>query len=70
MALMNFSFRKNWVGIEVAGMKISFLLFLTHYGPTFWPPKGQTMEFPKQSFNSQYLRKTEVIFLPSMSLED
>ena len=24
MALKNFSFRENWVGIEVAGMKIAF----------------------------------------------
>ena len=24
MALKNFSFRKNWVGSEVAGMKITF----------------------------------------------
>ena len=24
MALKNFSFRENWVGIEVAGMKIPF----------------------------------------------
>ena len=66
MALKNFSFRKNWVGIEVAVMKIAFLTFLTQHGPTFWPPKGQNTEFCKQNFNFQSLRKTEVILLPSM----
>ena len=66
MALKNFSFRENWVGIEVAGMKIAFLPFLTQHGPTFWLPKGQNMEFLKQNFNFQSLRKTEVILLPSM----
>ena len=70
MALKNFSFRENWVGIEVAGMKIAFLLFLTKHGPTFWPPKYQNMGFLKQNFNFQSLRKTEVILLPSMWLKD
>ena len=37
MALKNFSFRENWVGSEVAGMKIAFLPFLTQLGPTFRP---------------------------------
>ena len=66
MVLKNFFFRENWVGSEVAGMKIAFLPFLTQHGPTFWPPKGQNMEFLKQNFNFQSLRKTEVILLPSM----
>ena len=66
MALKNFSFRENWVGLEVAGMKIALLPFLTQYGPTFWPPKGQNTEFLTQNFNFQSLRKTEVILLPSM----
>ena len=51
-------------------MKIAFLLFLTQHGPTFWPPKGQNMEFLKQNFNFQSLRKTEIILLPSMWLKD
>ena len=51
-------------------MKIAFLPFLTQHGPTFWPPKGQNMEFLKQNFNFQSLRKTEIILLPSMWLKD
>ena len=66
MALKNFSFRENWVGLEVAGMKIAFLLFLTQHGPTFWPPKGQNIEPFKHNSNFQSLRKTETILLPSM----
>ena len=66
MALKNFTFRENWLGIEVAGMEIAFLPFLTQHGPTFWPSKGQNMEFLKQYFNLKSLRKTEVILLPSM----
>ena len=66
MALKNFSFRENWVGTEVAGMKIAFLLFLTQHGSTFRLPKGQNMEFLKENFNFQSLRKTEIILLPSI----
>ena len=66
MALTNFCFRENWVGIEAADMKIAFLPFLTQHGPAFWPPKSQNMEFLKQNFNFQSLRKTEGILLPSM----
>ena len=70
LALKNFSFRENWVGSEVAGMKIAFLPFLTQHGPTFWPKKGQNMEFLKQNLNFESLRKTGVILLPSMWLKD
>ena len=66
MALKNFSFRENWVGIEVAGMKIAFLPFLMQHEPKFWPTKGQNMEFLKDDFNFQSLTKTEIILLPSM----
>ena len=66
MALKNFSFRENWVGIEVAGMKIAFFAIFDQHGPTFWPPKGQNMEFLQQNFNFQSLRKTELVLLPSM----
>ena len=66
MAVKNFSFRENWVGFEMAGMKIAFLPFLTQHGPTFRPPKGQNMEFLKQNLSFQSLRKTEFILLPSM----
>ena len=51
MALNNFYFRENWVGVEVAGMKIAFLPFLTQYGPTYCPPNAQNMEFLNQNFN-------------------
>ena len=34
MALKNFSFRKNWVGSEVAGMKITFFAI---FDPTWVP---------------------------------
>ena len=62
-ALKNFFFRENWVGNEVAGMKIAFLTFLTQHGLTFWPQKGQDMEFLTQNLNFQSLRKTEAILL-------
>ena len=32
MALKNFSFRKNWVGSEMAGMKITFFAI---FDPTY-----------------------------------
>ena len=58
MALKNFLFRENWVGSEVAGKKIAF-------GAIFYPtwthilgPNGLNMEFLKQNFNFESLRKT------------
>ena len=44
--------------------------FLTQHGPTFWSQKGQNVEFLKQNFIFQSLRKTEAILLPSMWLKD
>ena len=41
MAVKNFVFRENWVGNNVAGMKVTFLPFLTQSGHTFWPQKAQ-----------------------------
>ena len=41
MALKNFFFRENWVGSEVAGMKIAFLPFLTQPGPDLGTQKAQ-----------------------------
>ena len=66
MVVENFFFRENWVGSEVAGMKIAFFAFLTQPGPTLWPQKSPIVEFLKQKFNFQSLRKTEVISIPSM----
>ena len=39
MALKNFYFRENWVGSEVAGMKIAIFAILTQHGPKFWLQK-------------------------------
>ena len=58
MALKNFSFRENWVGIEVAGMKIAFFAIFDPTWAHIWLQKGQNMEFLKQKFNFQSLRKT------------
>ena len=67
MAVKNFDFRKNWVGGEVASMKIAF--FFAIFSP-IWThilaPTGPNMGFLKQNFNFQSLRKTYVILLPIM----
>ena len=67
MAVKNFVFRKNWVGSEVARMKIAF------FSPFFDPiwthilaPTDPNMGVLKQNFNSQSLRKIEAILLPIM----
>ena len=41
MAVKNFVFMKKWIGSEVAGMNIAFLLFLTQLRPSFWPQQAQ-----------------------------
>ena len=56
-----FFFRENWLGNSL------FAIF----DPTWThilAPKGINMEFIKQNFNFQSLRKTEAISLPSMWL--
>ena len=58
MAVENFNFRKNWVGIEVASMKIAFFAI---FGPNWThilAPTGPNMGFLKHNFNFQALRKT------------
>ena len=58
MTVRKFNIRKNWVGIEVASMKIAFFAI---FGPIWNPilaPTGPNMGFLKQNFNSQSLRKT------------
>ena len=47
MAVKNFDFRKNWVGSEVASMKIAFLPFLA--------PTGPNMGFFKQNFHFEFV---------------
>ena len=70
MAFKNFFFRKNWVGSEVAGMKIAFSAIFDPTWTHILAPKGPNMEFLKKNFNFQSLRKTEVMLLPGMSLKD
>ena len=42
MTVRKFDIRKNWVGIEVASMKIAFFLpFLAQFGTLFWPQQVQ-----------------------------
>ena len=36
MVVKSFIFRKNWAGSKVAGIKTTFLQFLTQPGPIFW----------------------------------
>ena len=44
MAVKNFVYRENWVGIKVAAMKTNFLDILSQPRPTFWPPKSPEKE--------------------------
>ena len=66
MAVKNFVFRKNWVGSEVASMKIAFF---PSFDPTNLDPHFGTnrpnMGFLKQNFNFQPLRKTEANIITS-----
>ena len=66
MAPKNFVFMENWVGSEVAGLKIAFFAIFDSNQAHIFEPKGPNMEFLKQNFNFQSLRKTEAILLPSM----
>ena len=66
MALKNFVFMENWVGSEVAGLKIASFAIFDSNQTDILDPKGPNMEFLKQNFNFQSLRKTEAILLPSM----
>ena len=62
MALRHFIFRENWVGSEVTGMKITFFAIFDPTWTHILVPKGpNNMEFLKQNFNFQSLRKTEAI---------
>ena len=66
MAPKNFVFMENWVGSEVAGLKIAFFAIFDSNQAHILEPKGPNMEFLKQNFNFQSLGKTEAILLPSM----
>ena len=64
MAVKNLGFRKNWVGTEVAGMKIAFFNFFDPTWTHILAPKGPNMGFLKQNSDFQSLRNTEAILLP------
>ena len=66
MALENFSLKENWVGSEVASMKIAFFAIPDPTWTDFLAPKSPNMEFLEQNFNFQSLRITEAILLPSI----
>ena len=66
MAVKNFVFRKNWVGSEVASMKIAFFAIFDPTWSHILAPTGPNMRFLKQNFNFQSLRKTKAILLPIM----
>ena len=60
--MKNFVFRENWIGNDVADIKIVFLAIFDQSWTNILAPKGSNMEFLKQSFNFQSIRKTEAIF--------
>ena len=62
--------RENWVVNEVAGRKIAFSIIFDPTWTHILASKGPNMEFLKQNFNFQSLRKTEAILLPGMWLKD
>ena len=66
MAFKNFIFRENCVGSEVAGMKIAFFAIFDPTWTHIFVPKGSNMDFLKQNFNFQSIKKTEAILLPVM----
>ena len=59
--MKNFVFKENLVGNEVAGIKIAFLAIFDQSWSKILAPKGSNMEFLKQNFNFQSIRKTEAI---------
>ena len=64
MAVKNFVFRKNWVGSEVASMKIAIFPIFDSTWTHILAPTDPNIGFLKQNFNFQSLRKTEAILLP------
>ena len=66
MAVKNLIFRKNWVGSEVANMKIVFFPIFDLTWTHILVSTGPNMGFLKLNFNFQSLRKIEAILLPIM----
>ena len=50
MALKNFSFKKNWVGSEVAGMKIAFFAIFDPTRAHILAPKMPKYGIPEAEF--------------------
>lgn len=59
MTFENFVFRKKWVGIEMASMKITFFdIFVPNWTQMLGPPKRPKYGI-KQHFNFQSIRNTD-----------
>ena len=71
MALKNFPFNKNWVGSEVAGMKIPFFAIFDPTWAHILALKRPNYGIPEAEFEFSVPWKTEVyMLLPSMWLKD
>ena len=70
MAVKNFDFGKNWVGSEVASMKIAIFAIFGPIWTHIMAPTSPNLGFLKQNFNFQSLKKILVILLPIMWLQD
>ena len=55
MALKNFAFKENWVGSEVAGMKIAFFAIFDPTRTTILALKDPKMDFLLHNSNFQSL---------------
>ena len=64
MVVQKFVFWENWVGSKVvAGMKTTFFVNFDPIWTHILAPKDPYIEFFKQNFSFQSIRKTEVILL-------
>ena len=68
MTVKNYVFRENWVGRDMAGMKIVIFAIFDPTWAQLLAPIGPSMEFLKQNFIFKSLRKTEGILLPIIRL--
>ena len=70
MALKNFSFKKNWVGSEVAGMKIAFFAIFDQTWAHILAPKRPKYGIPEAQLEFSVPKKDRSMLLPSMWLKD
>ena len=68
MTVKNFVFKESLAANEWTGMKLTFFAIFDPTWIHIFTPKGLTMEFFNQNFNFPYIRKTEAMVLPTMSL--